>query len=77
MSTDDLREPDDVDSVDDAGAARDTRAAAASGEASEDALTAIHDIESVPLSERAPRYQELADRLRSELERSDPSRDPN
>ncbi|MRG60804.1 hypothetical protein GE115_13145 [Agromyces sp. CFH 90414] len=31
-------------------------------------------IESLPLAERAPRYQAAADRLRDELERSDPAR---
>ncbi|WP_159605446.1 hypothetical protein [Agromyces humi] len=77
MSTDDLHEPDDVDRVDAAAAASVTGAVRGSGEASDDAASAIHDIESLPLAERAPRYQELADRLRSELERSDPSRDPN
>ncbi|MDR6906926.1 hypothetical protein J2X63_002634 [Agromyces sp. 3263] len=79
MSTDDLREPDDVDGVEAAAAASAdaSGAVSGSGEASDDAAADIHDIESVPLAERAPRYQELADRLRSELERSDPSRDPN
>ncbi|WP_308799950.1 hypothetical protein [Agromyces silvae] len=31
-------------------------------------------IEALPLVERAPRYQAVADRLRGELEQSDPSR---
>ena len=35
---------------------------------------ALQDIESKPLAERAPGYQALADRLRAELEQSDPSR---
>lgn len=30
-------------------------------------------IEALPLVERAPKYQAVADRLRAELERSDPS----
>lgn len=42
--------------------------------ASADTLAELRDIESKPLAERAPRYQELADRLRTELEHSDPSR---
>jgi hypothetical protein len=37
----------------------------------------LRDIESAPLAERAARYQELADRLRGELEHSDPSRGPS
>ena len=35
---------------------------------------AMGAVEALPLAERAPRYQALADRLRSELERSDPAR---
>jgi hypothetical protein len=31
-------------------------------------------IEALPLADRAPRYQEVADRLRADLERSDPAR---
>lgn len=31
-------------------------------------------IEALPLAERAPRYQAVADRLRADLERSDPAR---
>ena len=42
--------------------------------ASDDTRAALHDIESKPLAERAPGYQALADRLRAELEQSDPSR---
>jgi hypothetical protein len=40
-------------------------------------LAHLRDIESKPLAERAPAYQELADRLRTELEHSDPSRGPS
>jgi hypothetical protein len=36
--------------------------------------TTDDDLESVPLAERAPRYQAIAERLRGELERSDPAR---
>ncbi|MGR0221740.1 hypothetical protein [Agromyces sp. ZXT2-6] len=35
---------------------------------------ALVDIETAPLEERAARYDVLADRLRAELERSDPAR---
>jgi hypothetical protein len=37
-------------------------------------LTGVARIEALPLAERAPSYQAVADRLRAELERSDPSR---
>ena len=47
--------------------ARDVAAAA-----SDAAAQAILDIERQPLDERAPGYQALADRLRVELEQSDP-----
>ena len=40
--------------------------------ASDAAAQAILDIEQQPLDERAPGYQALADRLRVELEQSDP-----
>lgn len=36
--------------------------------------TEASEIEALPLAERAPRYQAIADRLRTELERSDPAR---
>jgi hypothetical protein len=42
----------------------------------DDVLDALHDIESTPLADRADGYQALADRLRSELEHSDPSQTP-
>lgn len=38
------------------------------------AADALVDIEAAPLEERAPGYDRLADRLRAELERSDPAR---
>jgi len=41
-------------------------------EASGAAAQAILDLEQRPLDERAPGYQALADRLRVELEQSDP-----
>lgn len=40
-------------------------------------LAELRDVESKPLAERAQGYQELADRLRTELEHSDPSRGAN
>ena len=51
----------------DAEAARDGAAGA-----SEAAAQAILDLEQQPLDERASGYQALADRLRVELEQSDP-----
>lgn len=42
--------------------------------ASDETTAALRDIEALPLAERAPGYQALADRLRIELEQSDPSR---
>ena len=80
MSTDDERlEPDDLEpgAATDGGPAESLAAAgdAASGDAaSDDTRDALLDIESKPLAERAPGYQSLADRLRAELEQSDPSR---
>jgi hypothetical protein len=38
------------------------------------AADALVDIEAAPLEERAARYDALAERLRAELERSDPAR---
>jgi hypothetical protein len=75
VSTDDERlEPDALEP----SAATDAAAAAPTAEpddaASDDTRAALQDIESQPLAERAPGYQALADRLRSELEQSDPSR---
>ncbi|GAA1515180.1 acyl-CoA reductase-like NAD-dependent aldehyde dehydrogenase [Agromyces terreus] len=43
-------------------------------EASEAARDAIAAIERLPLEERAPAYLALAERLRAELEHSDPAR---
>jgi len=45
--------------------------------ASADTLAELRDIEAMPLVGRAPAYQRLADRLRAELEHSDPSRGPS
>ena len=82
MSTDDeRREPGAIEpgAATDAGAAETTAEASdgASGDTDasfDDTRAALHDIESKPLAERAPGYQALADRLRAELEQSDPSR---
>ena len=41
---------------------------------SEATNAALHEIESQPLEERAAAYQTLSERLRAELEHSDPSR---
>ena len=66
MSTADL----DFDEPDDgAHAARDDAAGASDGTAAE-----LGRIEAAPLHERAGAYDALADRLRAELEHSDPSR---
>jgi hypothetical protein len=75
VSTDhERREPDALEP----SGARDAGAAAPTAEtddaASDDTRAALQDIESKPLAERAPGYQALADRLRAELEQSDPSR---
>ncbi len=82
MSTDDDgREPDDLEPTatpDAAGAAPSAPATEAvvgpDDAASDDTRADLADIESKPLAERAPGYQALADRLRAELEQSDPSR---
>ncbi|WP_448004230.1 hypothetical protein [Agromyces bauzanensis] len=75
MSTDD--EPATVEAIDSTDAAgapgpRDRR-----GSAPDDTVAELRDIESRPLAERAQGYQELADRLRAELEHSDPARGPS
>jgi hypothetical protein len=44
------------------------------GDASDEARAAIAAIEALPLEERAPAYLALAERLRGELEHSDPAR---
>jgi hypothetical protein len=56
----------------DAGASAEAAVAA-----SDDIRAALTEIESQPLADRAPGYQDLADRLRAELEESDPSRGQN
>jgi len=80
VSTDDeRREPDNLEpgAATDGGPSEPIAEAgdAALGDAaSDDTRAALHDIESKPLADRAPGYQALADRLRAELEQSDPSR---
>ncbi len=74
MSTDDqFRDPEVIESpaTDGDGA---NASHAVGSEASDGSLAELREIESKPLAERAPSYQALADRLRAELERSDPSR---
>jgi hypothetical protein len=72
VSTDEEPRPaESIESTDAAAAPRSGDAASA------DTLAELRDIESMPLAERASRYQELADRLRAELEHSDPSRGPS
>jgi len=75
VSTDEEpRTAEPIDSTDAAAAPASNDSAVA---ASADALARLRDIESKPLAERPAGYQELADRLRAELEHSDPSRGPS
>jgi len=74
VSTDE--EPRPAESIESADAAAAPRQDDAAGAASAGTLADLRDIESKPLAERAPAYQELSDRLRTELEHSDPSRGP-
>lgn len=48
--------------------------AAAGGSAGSDGSGEVGEIEALPLADRAQRYQAAADRLRADLERSDPAR---
>lgn len=74
MSTDDdFRDPEVIESPATGGDGA-SAANAVGSEASDGSLAELRDIESKPLAERAPSYQALADRLRAELEQSDPSR---
>jgi hypothetical protein len=75
VSTDE--EPRPAESIESTDAAAATRSGDAADAASAVTLAELRDIESMPLAERASRYQELADRLRAELEHSDPSRGPS
>ncbi|WP_448809680.1 hypothetical protein [Agromyces bauzanensis] len=75
MSTDEQSSAvDPTGSTDAAAAPASTDAGVAAPDAT---LAELRDIESKPLAERAQGYQELADRLRAELEHSDPSRGPS
>jgi hypothetical protein len=74
VSTDEpFRDPDVIESPATDAANTDASPGAVS-DASDGSLADLRDIESKPLAERAPAYQALADRLRAELEQSDPSR---
>ena len=72
MSTDD--EPATVDPTETTDAAPEPSPRDANDSAADVTVAELRDIESKPLGERAHGYQELADRLRAELEHSDPSR---
>lgn len=72
MSTDD--EPGPADAIDMTDAAGASSSDDPADSAPDDTVAALRDIESKPLGERAQGYQELADRLRADLEHSDPSR---
>lgn len=77
MSIDDqFRDPEVIESsATDAPGAGEPRGAGS--EASDGSVAELREIETLPLAERAPAYQALADRLRAELEQSDPLRGPN
>jgi hypothetical protein len=73
---DQFRDPEVIESsATDAPGAR--GAGGAGSGASDGSLAELREIEDMPLAERAPAYQALADRLRAELEQSDPSRGSN
>ena len=81
MSSDDEgREPEAIDPTTSTDAAGRASTDAADeprpdpDDATHETTAALEDIQSKPLAERAPGYQALADRLRAELEQSDPSR---
>lgn len=75
MSTDET--PEQGESIESTDAAARPEPEPAGTQATAATRAELRDIESAPLAERAVRYQELADRLRSELEHSDPSRGPS
>ncbi len=75
MSTDE--EPRPAESIESTDAAAAPRSNDAVHAVSAGTVAELRDIESKPLAERAAGYQELADRLRAELEHSDPSRGPS
>lgn len=70
MSTADL----DFDAPDD-GSGADRADATGVSDASDQTAAELGRLEAAPLHERAGAYDALADRLRAELEHSDPSRD--
>lgn len=74
MSTDEqIRDPEMSESPE-TGDAEPGTSSGVSSAASDGSRAELRDIEAMPLAERAPAYQELANRLRTELEQSDPSR---
>lgn len=75
MSTDD--EPATVEPTERTDATAAPIPRGSSDSAPDETVAELRDIESKPLGERAHGYQELADRLRTELEHSDPSRGPS
>jgi hypothetical protein len=75
VSTDE--EPRPAESIESMDADAAPRPNGAVDAASADTVDELRDIEAKPLVERAAGYQELADRLRAELEHSDPSRGPS
>lgn len=75
MSTDESPDPREAIESTDAAARPEPEQATAG--AVDTTRAELRDIESAPLADRAARYQNLADRLRSELEHSDPSRGPS
>jgi hypothetical protein len=75
VSTDET--PDPGESIESTDAAARPEPEPGRAEATTATRAELRDIESAPLAERAAQYQDLADRLRSELEHSDPSRGPS
>jgi hypothetical protein len=75
VSTDE--EPRPSESIESTDAVAAPRSSDADDAAPADTVAELRDIESKPLAERAAGYQQLADRLRAELEHSDPSRGPS
>lgn len=77
MSTDDIRVPGADEPHESTDAAVAGAAAERDDAASDGVRAALDDIEAQPLAERAPGYAQLAERLRTQLEESDPARGTN
>ena len=77
MSTDDIRDPEADEPNESTDAAVAGAAAERDDAASDGVRAALDDIEAQPLAERAPGYAQLAERLRTQLEESDPARGTN